>query len=243
MRIAYITVATGNYEVFIDGLIKSGTENFFPKCETEFIILTDSSKHLSSHLPKVRFIKQNRLGFPHDTLKRFHLINEIKDSLDHNYLFFGNVNLIFNKPIGEEILPNKDSTGLLGVTHPGFHNTDKKNYTYERDPRSTAYVPHGLEGNTYYQGCFFGGERVSFLEMSAELEKRIDDDLHKDIISVWWDESHLNKYFIEKPPKTLHPGYAYTDDDPLFFNLGKFDRHITQLDKRKYGGHQELRYN
>ncbi len=239
MKVAYITVATGNYSRFIDGLIQSGLENFLPDNQTDFIILTDSQEHLIKDLPRVRFIQQDRLGFPHDTLKRFHLINSIKSDLDYDYLFFGNVNLIFNKAIRNDILPTTNDGNLVGVTHPGFYKSGRWEYTYERNPNSKAYVPYGEEGSIYYQGCFFGGTSTEFLKMSSKLQKTVDDDLDNNLIAVWWDESHLNKYFIENPPKTLHPGYAYADA----YDLQQFERYITQLDKRNFGGHEALRYS
>jgi hypothetical protein len=237
MKVAYITVATGNYKIFIDGLVESGIKNFFTNCETDFIILTDSQEHLSKKLPNTKFIEQSRLGFPYDTLKRYHLINSIKTQLDYDYLFFGNVNMIFNQPITEDILATNNNS-LIGVTHPGFYGSSNRDYTYERNPNSTACVAFGEEGDVYYQGCFFGGNKADFLKMSEELQRRVDIDLERGIIAVWWDESHMNKYFLENSPNTLDPGYAYADA----YNLPQFTRMITQLDKRNYGSHYALRY-
>jgi len=232
MKIVYVTIATGNYKIFIDELISSGTVNFFPNCETDFIILTDSEEHLANKLPNVKFIEQKRLGFPYDTLKRYHLINQLNDQLelDYDYLFFGNVNMVFNEPVTETILPTEHQNGLVGVAHPGYYNTNPQQHPYERNAQSTAYIAFGQEGSTYYQGCFFGGDRMSFLKMTEVLQNRVDVDLDNGIIALWWDESHLNKYFIKNPPKKLDPGYAYADA----YDISQFRRMITQLDKRKF---------
>jgi hypothetical protein len=49
------------------------------------------------------------------------------------------------------------------------------------------------------------------MEMSNKLDFNIRVDLKNRIIAKWYDESHMNKYFIENPPKKLHGGYAFPD--------------------------------
>lgn len=235
MKIAYIFIATGKYELFINGLTQSGKKNFFPEHETEFYIFTDSTLKKSDD--SVKIIHQEKMGWPYDTLKRFHLINSIKDKLTHDYIFFGNANMFFNEKIGIEILPNDDENGLIGSIHPNFYQTThNRNFPYERNNYSKAYVPYGQEGKHYYQGCFFGGRREPFLKMSEVLEKNIQTDLDNNFIAVWHDESHMNRYFIDNIPKALDSGYVY----PPSYNL-PFSKKILQLGKQEYGGLNYLR--
>lgn len=235
MKIAYIFIATGKYELFIDGLISSGKNNFFPDHETEFYIFTDcKSKEFDD---KVKIIYQEKMGWPYDTLKRFHLINSIKNDLKHDYIFFGNANMFFNQKIDIEILPDDNDNGLVGSLHPVFfQHTFDKNFPLERNTISKAYVPFGGEGKHYYQGCFFGGRNDAFLKMAATLEENVQTDLDNNHIAIWHDESHMNRYFIDNPPKNLDPGYIY----PPSFNL-PFEKKILQLGKSEFGGLQYLR--
>ena len=163
------------------------------------------------------------------------MINGISSQVDHiDYIYFCNANLLINEPIDETILPTNENK-MVGVNHPGqymLHNTE---FTYERNPKSSAYIPLG-EGKYYYQGCFFGGTKDAFLEMSKQLQKDIDEDLSNDIIAIWHDESHLNKYFLNNSPKLLDPSYA----NPETFNI-PFPKRIIQIDKNKLGGHSFLR--
>lgn len=234
MKIAYIFIATGKYDLFIDGLIESGKRNFFTDHQTEFFIFTDNkSKKFDD---SVKIIYQEKMGWPYDTLKRFHLINSIKDILDHDFIFFGNANMFFNQKIDVEILPNDDNS-LVGSLHPNFYQTTyDKSFPYERNSKSTAYVPIGQEGKHYYQGCFFGGKNEQFLKMTNILEKNIQIDLNNGFISVWHDESHMNRYFIDNEPKKLDPGYVY----PPSYNL-PFEKKILQLGKQEHGGLNFLR--
>ena len=47
--------------------------------------------------------------------------------------------------------------------------------------------------------------------MMKELKKRVDTDYSNDIIALWHDESHLNKFFSENKDRVndLSPDYAF----------------------------------
>jgi hypothetical protein len=78
----------------------------------------------------------------------------------------------------------------------------------------------------------------------------IDDDLSRNLIPVWHDESYLNWYFKEKKAKVLPPTYGipeqviygdFRDWDTGYKNLQNMEHYIIQRDKRKYGGTNFLR--
>jgi hypothetical protein len=236
MKIAYVFTATGKYSKFIDELVTSGIKNFFPNDESKFIVFTDSEP--KDYGDKVIYVYQEKLGWPLDTLKRYHLINSIQNLLsDFDYILYGNANMIFLEEITNEILPTgEEDNGLCAVVHPSYYKTHKTMFTYERNPNSTAFVDHHKEGDTYYQGCFFGGKTKEFLKMSKILQDKIQIDLDNNFIAVWWDESHMNKYFIDVKPKPIHPGYSYPENDSI-----PYDKKILQLNKHNHGGHDKLR--
>ncbi len=237
MKIAYIFTATGKYSNFIDELVVSGTKNFFPKEQVEFIVFTDDKSYIGKY-PNLRVVHQNKLGWPFDTLMRFHFMDNIKDSLDHDYLFFGNANMSFYSEVAYEVLPLDTHNYLVGSAHPMQNQQPKERFSYERSKSSLAYVPFGGEGDCYYQGCFFGGRRDAFSTMVSELKRRVQVDLDNEVIAVWHDESHMNRYFIDNKPKTLHPGYVYPQDIPI-----NYEKKIIQLNKHNFGGHEFLRNN
>ena len=72
--------------------------------------------------------------------------------------------------------------------------------------------------------------------MSDDLRNNINLDLKNNVISKWHDESHLNRYFLNYPPKVLDPSYS----NPEAFYI-PFSKKIIQIDKNKLGGHDFLR--
>ncbi|MEI9909719.1 MAG: hypothetical protein WDO71_08595 [Bacteroidota bacterium] len=153
-----------------------------------------------------------------------------------DYLFFFNANMKIASQINpDELLPDatKDE-GLVVALHSGYYKADSRHFSYEKNKKSTAFLE---KGSYYFQGCFSGGTRDAYLKMSHELKKNIQTDLDNDyFIAVWWDESHLNKYMIDKHPRILSPAFCYPEDKQF-----PFAPKILMLDKSKHGGHKLLR--
>jgi histo-blood group ABO system transferase len=112
------------------------------------------------------------------------------------------VNTIENEILAENV----------SVLHPGFYNKDQKEFPYETNKKSLAYVEKD-QGKKYYQGCFQGGTLDNYLKMCEILNKNIIKDLNNNFIANWWDESHLNRYKIDNPPTLeLLPDYAMPEE-------------------------------
>jgi len=247
MKIAILTIATGKYDIFIDGLVKSCEDKFLPGMDKEYFIFTDSDRIPNTE--KVTTIAQKKLGWPFDTMMRFHMFNSIGETLEKfDYVFFMNSNLKIISTVGSFILETTEECGLIVTLHPGFYEHRKIDYPLERNPASSFYFPFGKE-RYYFQGCLNGGKSDDFMKMSRELAYLIDIDLEKNIIPLWHDESALNWYMMEKTPKILDPTFAYPDlfigdpdRDPHQRIIRKFgDPKILQLNKDDFGGKIQLR--
>ena len=215
MKIAITTIATGKYDVFVPSLIDSCERYFLPNLEKKYFIFTDSNKISTSD--KVVKVNQNKLGWPYDTMMRFHMFSSIEKELENfDFIFFMNANMEVVSLVSKEILPTEEESGLVATHHPGFYRKHSNLFTYERNPKSNFYIPFG-SGKNYVQGCFNGGRSREFLKMCREIRSRMDADLMNEIIPVWHDESALNWYLLDKNPKILHPVYAW----PEFINLKK----------------------
>jgi hypothetical protein len=235
-RIAILYICTGKYVMFWDQFYRSCEKKFCKNSSKDYFIFTDQIEKISAPA-NCTVVYQEKLGWPYDTLNRFHFFNSIEHMLkEYDYLFFFNANMVFNFGIKEnEILLPDHARGLIGVIHPSFYDRSNSDFPYERNEESEAYIAIG-DGKVYYQGCLSGGTASEYLEMCRIIKDRIDRDAKKGMIAVWHDESHLNRYFADNEPYSLHPGYAY----PETMNIS-FKNKIIQLDKARLGGHEFLR--
>ena len=133
MRIAVTTIATGKYDIFIDDLVESCDKYFLPGLEKKYFVFTDSV-NIGSPKNVIR-VEQKKLGWPFDTIMRFHMFNSIKKQLEEfDYIFFMNANMKVVSTVGSSILETPRGCGLIVTLHPGFYLKDKKSYPLERNP-------------------------------------------------------------------------------------------------------------
>lgn len=243
MRIGILYICTGKYDIFWKDFYLSAERYFFtavPDAIRKYYVFTDSKFLFGEEENKhIYRIYQENLGWPDNTLKRFHIFLGIKDQLlqETDYIFFCNANLLFKQPVNSEILPLTNSNGLVGTMHPGFFNKPNTEFTYERTSLSTAYIAEG-EGKHYYAGGFSGGRTKEYIQLCEILKTRVNQDTDNQLIAVWHDESHINKYFLENPPMTLSPAYLYPEGWILPFEEKIM---IRDKNKKEYGGHKYLR--
>lgn len=237
MSVGIICLSTGPYSIFIDRMIERANEKFLLDHEKEYFIFTDSDfKHKEDK--NITTIYKKRYGYPMDCLLRPQYAVELKEQTKHlDYIYFFNANTFIYKEVGDDILP--DESGLVGVEHSGFSDRNRDRFTYERNPLSNAYIPHG-EGNIYYQCCFWGGTTTAFMEMSEVMANWIKEDVDKNIIAVWFDESYLNRYYLNIQPKILPVGYSWPTSYPE--NIHHVDVRIAQLHKQDFISDPNFRY-
>jgi histo-blood group ABO system transferase len=208
-KVGLCIVATGKYDQFVKPLLESARTYFCPDQQVTYFVFTDGNVPEGSDVVKVH---QKRLGWPYDTIKRFHIYDAHKELFrEMDYLFACDADMLFVNPVGEEILSDR-----VAVLHPGFIG---KRGTYERNKISAAYVDKKTRRReTYFAGAFYGGKTKDFLALTAELKNRVDEDLKKNYMAVWHDESHLNRYFLDhKPTLVLSPSYCYLEGFDLPF--------------------------
>lgn len=237
LQIAILYICTGKYHIFWDRFHASAQKNLFPHSKRHFFVFSDATREQIVR-NNMTYIYQPKLGWPNDTLKRFHMFSKIINELqEYDYIFFFNSNIIFLEEINEDILPTQEE-GLLVVQHPGFFDKVNTDFSYERSPKSMAFIPYG-RGEAYVCGGINGGTARAYIKMILKLKQAIDIDEGNGVTAVWHDESHINKYiYIYNKYKLLSPEYAY----PEGWNL-PFHKKILILDKNKFGGHDFLRGN
>lgn len=209
-------VATGRYDSFVEPLIKSARKHFCREHNVTFFVFTDGTIPAAKDIVRV---EQPRMGWPYDTMKRFHVYEKNSAVFKNmDYLFALDADMLFVRRVGGEILSK-----LTATQHPGYVG---KRGTYETNAASLAFVKPN-EGKIYFAGGFWGASRGRFIKVCRTLNARIDQDLKNNIIAVWHDESHLNRYLINNPPKkVLTPSYCYPESVKI-----PFKKRLIALDK------------
>lgn len=240
MRIAILYICTGKYTVFWKDFYLTCEKYFIPRGEKHYFVFTDSTDiDFEKQNPNIHRIFQENLGWPGNTLNRYGMFLGIKDKLSQfDYIFFFNSNLLFLKPITTgEFLPD-DKENLVACLHPGYFNKERKEFTYDENEKSLAFIPKN-EGVKYFAGGINGGKTLPFLEAMEIMNENIQTDSKNNIIAKWHDESHWNKYLSNRDDvKVLSPSYLYPEHSNI-----PFEPKILIRDKRNYGGFAKLRGN
>jgi hypothetical protein len=234
MRVGVLYICTGKYIRFWDEFYRTAEELLLPGMEKHYFVFTDGRLPNESD-PNVTKVHQENLGWPDNTLRRFHMFLRMEAELaQFDYLYFFNANCRFHQTLGPEFLPEQDDQ-LLVVQHPGQIAKPADQFPYERNERSRAFIPFG-SGSHYVCGGINGGSSTAFLRFARAARQAIDDDFRDGIVATWHDESHLNRYILDNPYTLRHAGHCYPQNWKL-----DAPKMIEVRDKQQHGGRDVLR--
>lgn len=239
-KIAILYICTGKYKVFWEDFYSSTEKHFFKNELKHYFVFTDAKDLNISE--KITVIEKKCKGFPYDSLFRFDMFLEIENLvLDYDYVFFFNANMLFLKDVNFEIFPNDNFKGLIGVIHPLGYKYRKfpSMFTYERNKESTAYIKKEKKEYKYYMGGLNGGSVKEYYNMVKECSRNIHIDFERNIVAIFHDESHLNKYFSNTNVHGLPTSYGFPEGvnfkiEPIIMIRNKlkydeyFDKHIQE---------------
>jgi histo-blood group ABO system transferase len=227
MKICILNIATNKYIQFVEPLLNSVQENFLNSHDISALVFTNHDIEEVSENVKISQIEHEPWPIP--TLKRYHYFMKEKEYISQfDYCFYMDVDMRIEDKVGDEVLSD-----LVATQHPGFWYKSPDQFSYERREKSTAYVPYG-EGKMYYAGGFNGGKPEHFLKMAETIVGNVEKDFENNLIAVWHDESHMNRYLINNPPTLeLTPSYCYPEAvrfNPTGWNV-PFEPKIVALEK------------
>lgn len=211
MKIAILSINLGEYKVFWRKFYESSKENFIPEYQKIYYVFTDAELIEYQDNSDVNVIPHEDMGWPFNTMRRFHLFMTLKDELQrYDYIFFANANAEFVYPLSKEIIIWEKN--LIAVEHPGRHGDPVETIPFERRKESRAYISIE-EGRIYVQGAFIGGKSGAFLEMCDMLDRLTEEDIAEGIIAAVHDESFLNMYVNKRNDvQILGWQYLYFED-------------------------------
>ncbi|XP_023672897.1 globoside alpha-1,3-N-acetylgalactosaminyltransferase 1-like isoform X2 [Paramormyrops kingsleyae] len=214
LTIATTVFAIGKYIRFLRDFLETAEKHFMVDFKVHYHIFTDQLQDV----PAVDLAAGRKI-FVHQVpkLKRWQDISAsrmqmiqtiIEEQLyrEADYIYCQDVDAKFHFRWGAETLDR-----LVGQIHPWFYDLGRDQFTYERRPESTAYIPPG-EGDFYYIGAMFGGRVEEVYKLVKSCHENLEADKANGIEAAWQEESHLNWYLLyNKPSKILSPEYLWDD--------------------------------
>ena len=208
MKICILTIATNKYLQFVEKLYEDISEKFCPGAEISCLLFTDHEIEESGDNVRVHYIDHE--PWPMPTLKRYNYFVKEKDFiLEHDYCFYFDADMRI-----DEVVEMDEVCRDLVATRHGYQSLmDPSSQSFDRNPKSLACVPLDEKTVTYYAGGFNGGKTEVFMEMAETIAERVNKDLEKNVVALWHDESHMNRYLIDNPPTLdLDPTYCYAEE-------------------------------
>ncbi|MDD6194988.1 MAG: family 6 glucosyltransferase [Lachnospiraceae bacterium] len=212
-KIGILYICTGKYNVFWEKFYQSFEKYFMKDCELHYFVFTDADTVFdeeNNHRIHRHYLET--LPWPLITLFRFHTFLSIKDELEEmDYLLFSNSNMECVTEVKfDEMMPRTEKgEALFTVMHPGYFGMKSKYAPLERSAKSYAYVPYRYQV-PYVIGAMNGGTSKAFLKMAETLKWATEEDLKRNVIARWHDESQLNRYIADRDDvRILTPEYCY----------------------------------
>lgn len=236
MKLSVIFIGTGKYLNFLPNWHKSCEKYLVPNIKKQYLIFSDGE--LNNPPDNIIPYHQEHLPWPFITLLRFETILKAKSILSESdwVIFLDADMLVVDEVKEEELFSNKK---YIGVHHPchfmGMNPHNTYPGAFETNSKSLACITDKDDTSVYFQGCLWGGKVPNVIDMIEELQERTKDDLSRDVIAIWHDESHMNKFFAERRDEVnvLNPSFAYPE---IFSDYCNFESKIVHLakDNSKY---------
>lgn len=230
-EVGILYICTGRYRSFWEKFYKTAEQFFLPEFKKHYYVW---SNFVIPKKDNVTYIPCKWLGWPDETLRRYHRFLEQEDELrQHKYLYFFNANMEVEATVHAcEVLP-VEGKRLVAAIHAQFWNHDSDNVQcrkayimYEQNPYSQAYISD-QENHDYVMGGFNGGYTDDYLTMARCIRGMVELDLAMGIIPKFHDESYMNKYAEVHPFRLLTPSYLY----PEWWTIKDAERKILLINK------------
>jgi hypothetical protein len=246
-------IGTNGYHKFILNLLSSIDPELFKSSQHEIIVLTDAVEDFCASMvylkfrDKVKVVEIAPYGWPDATLLRFKLMLEHWELANGKFVGYLDADCLVRD--SERFLsgPSQvDDSLLYFVAHPGYFQSplwkriamaSPYRGVYESRKSSTAFVPLKKRFGTYVCGGHWFGGRRAIRQLLEELDHCVDEDLGKDLIARFHDESHLNRFSTEGSYQILNPEWAYSSSNGRFRTalpiVEVIDKDETWFEKRE----------
>jgi histo-blood group ABO system transferase len=213
-KIAVCLVATGRYINFVQNIAQDVTALFCRPHNVQMFLFTDAERDF----PNVTRYFTPRTGFPGDTLHRYDYMLKAEEKLQgFDFIFYVDVDYRILEYVSlDSLFPDQTKSGILVTTHlfglQSEYNGQNHVGSPDTNPKSTACIHSDEKMISYFAGGFQGGTTEAFLDMCREISRKIAVDEQNNVMALWHDESHLNRYCVShKPLSILSPSFIYPE--------------------------------
>ena len=215
-KVAVTFWGTGSYAEYLSEWYERLEKYFISDIDKHYFVFTDAQ--LEGTPDNITLMKIPHYGFPKTFYKTFEEILKIKKLVsDYDWMVSIDADLYAQQEINYEEFFD-DSKKYFGVHHPchftGMAPHNKSPGSFDRNPRSNAYVGDDIiDMDIYWQGCLWGGKISHVFDMMSRIDKWTKEDILKDSVGQYYEESYLNKFFLihRKDVHTLRSDYAYPE--------------------------------
>jgi hypothetical protein len=198
------------------------------------------------------------LRWPDATLLRFKIFSSFQLELKEHFLMYLDADSVVDQDFEGDLSELMEENEILLVEqsgswrprrlakrirfytlHPGAGFADVKKLvlegglgTWEKNPKSLAYVPRALR-KKYVYGAIWMGLRQKFIELVEELSERVGADTSQGITAKWHDESHINWWSAAHNPYLLDPRYYFFPGQRHLDELPCIIRMVHKVEKTR----------
>jgi hypothetical protein len=219
MKVGILYIGVARYIVFWKDFYLSSEKYFLPGIEKQYFVFTDEKIEKKDN---ITVYHQESFGsWAKNTLYRYKMILEHQEDYSEcNYLYFFNANTLFRKKVTpQEFIPEEKDNYLIALSPDFYKGLHKDSWPYERRSGSCACIPYG-QGHYYYQGAIYGGRKQEYLKLMKTCDEWVRKDEKNNIVACVVDESHLNKYLLDKKIKVVGSKYGKGENEDLGFYWG-----------------------
>ena len=160
--------------------------------------------------------------------------------------------MLINETIALKEIFDHESDSMVLVRHPGYwrppFREDKTFYlrhlflaisdlvrrliiggigSWESNEKSTSFVKRS-DRRFYYCGGFWMGKKDAIISFAEAMYQNVSKDLNNNVMAIWHDESHLNKWATANAFRTHSPSYCFAEG---FGNLDRLPKKIIAVTK------------
>jgi hypothetical protein len=203
-HIAIMIVGTNAYKVLAYRFITNFMHFYTGHSKISFALFSDEDPTPYVDYP-VDWYKANHSHWRDGTNSKYQNILDVQNYLPE-YTYYFDADTYISRSFDADWFIGD----LVGGEHYANQTSMRNKKGYERNPRSTCYVPLDTKlPQTYYYGAFWGGKTYRVIEMCLLLLENQKKDKEWGYEPGVNDESYLNQHFHYNPPTKVVPSQDF----------------------------------